>query len=408
MTQQKRVLLVTQYIYPETFKSSELAFELAKRGYKIDVLCGIPNYPEGHYIEGYGIFSKRIEKKDGVTFFRCFQTPRKILPGFIGMSVNYVTFVISATLWVLFYFVWKKHYDAIITHEPSPITQLIPAIVLGKIRNVKVYSWIMDIWPDSVISSIGEGKISRIMSRILNAITNWTYRGSDKLLITSRGMADLINRGADYSDKIVYFPNWSDDLKAMPIEEIPSLPEGYKIMMAGNIADGLGIESLLSFFEEMKDVDEVKFILVGGGNLQQKMVNECKKRSLDNVFFGGKQPYSKMPSFYEKADAMLLTLKATALPHLDVTVPARLQSYMAGGKPVLAMIGKGASNLINEADCGHAVPAGDYKGLAAYIKKSVLNNRKEFSKKGQNGRIYYEKHFMKGECITNLEKIMFG
>ena len=246
------------------------------------------------------------------------------------------------------------------------------------------------------------------MSRILNAITNWTYRGSDKLLITSKGMADLINRNADYSDKIVYFPNWSDDLKAMPIEEIPSLPEGYKIMMAGNIADGLGIESLLSFFEEMKDVDEVKFILVGGGNLQQKMVNECKKRRLDNVFFWGKQPYSKMPSFYEKADAMLLTLKATALPHLDVTVPARLQSYMAGGKPVLAMIGKGASNLINEADCGHAVPAGDYKGLAAYIKKSVLNNRKEFSKKGQNGRIYYEKHFMKGECITNLEKIMFG
>ena len=178
----KRILIVTQYIYPETFKSSEMAFELAKRGYKIDVLCGIPNYPEGHYIEGYGIFSKRIEKKDGVTFFRCFQTPRKILPGFIGMSVNYVTFVISATLWVLFYFVWKKHYDAIITHEPSPITQLIPAIVLGKIRNVKVYSWIMDIWPDSVISSIGEGKISRIMSRILNAITNWTYRGSDKLL----------------------------------------------------------------------------------------------------------------------------------------------------------------------------------------------------------------------------------
>ena len=132
----------------------------------------------------------------------------------------------------------KKHYDAIITHEPSPITQLIPAIVLGKIRNVKVYSWIMDIWPDSVVSSMGESKISRIMNRILNAVTNWTYRGSDKLLITSKGMADLINRNADYSDKIIYFPNWSDDLKAMPIEKIPSLPEGYKIMMAGNISDG--------------------------------------------------------------------------------------------------------------------------------------------------------------------------
>lgn len=403
----KRLLIVTQYIYPETFKSSELAFELANRGYKVDVLCGIPNYPDGHYFNGYGIFSKRIENKNGVTFYRCFQTPRKLLPGFIGMSVNYVTFAICATFWVFFYFAWKKRYDAIITHEPSPITQLIPAIFLGKIRKVKVYSWIMDIWPDSVVSSIGETKWTRILKKLLNAVTNWTYSGSDKLLITSKGMAELINRDADYSHKIIYYPNWSDDLKKMPIEKIPELPDGYRIMMAGNIADGLGIDSLVALLYEMKDTPETKFIFVGGGNLQKQMENECKRKGLNNVYFMGKQPYSKMPAFYNKADAMLLTLKPTTLPHLGVTVPARLQGYMAGGKPVLAMIGKGASELINEADCGYAVPAGEYKTLAAYIKNTVLKNREAFAKKGENGRMYYEQHFMKEECISNLEKIMF-
>lgn len=403
----KRLLIVTQYIYPETFKSSELAFELANRGYKVDVLCGIPNYPDGHYFNGYGIFSKRIENKNGVTFYRCFQTPRKLLPGFIGMSVNYVTFAICATFWVFFYFVWKKQYDAIITHEPSPITQLIPAIFLGKIRKVKVYSWIMDIWPDSVVSSIGETKWTRILKKLLNAVTNWTYSGSDKLLITSKGMAELINRDADYSHKIIYYPNWSDDLKKMPIEKIPELPDGYRIMMAGNIADGLGIDSLVALLYEMKDTPEAKFIFVGGGNLQKQMEDECKRKELNNVYFMGKQPYSKMPAFYTKADAMLLTLKPTTLPHLGVTVPARLQGYMAGGKPVLAMIGKGASDLINEADCGYAVPAGEYKTLAAYIKNTVLKNREAFAKKGENGRMYYEQHFMKEECISNLEKIMF-
>lgn len=403
----KRLLIVTQYIYPETFKSSELAFELANRGYKVDVLCGIPNYPDGHYFNGYGIFSKRIENKNGVTFYRCFQTPRKLLPGFIGMSVNYVTFAICATFWVFFYFAWKKRYDAIITHEPSPITQLIPAIFLGKIRKVKVYSWIMDIWPDSVVSSIGETKWTRILKKLLNAVTNWTYSGSDKLLITSKGMAELINRDADYSHKIIYYPNWSDDLKKMPIEKIPELPDGYRIMMAGNIADGLGIDSLVALLYEMKDTPETKFIFVGGGNLQKQMENECKRKGLNNVYFMGKQPYSKMPAFYNKADAMLLTLKPTTLPHLGVTVPARLQGYMAGGKPVLAMIGKGASELINEADCGYAVPAGEYKTLASYIKNTVLKNREAFAKKGENGRMYYEQHFMKEECISNLEKIMF-
>ena len=220
-------------------------------------------------------------------------------------------------------------------------------------------------------------------------------------------MAELINRDADYSHKIIYYPNWSDDLKKMPIEEIPELPDGYRIMMAGNIADGLGIDSLVALLHEMNDTSEAKFIFVGGGNLQKQMEDECKRKRLNNVYFMGKQPYSKMPAFYAKADAMLLTLKPTTLPHLGVTVPARLQGYMAGGKPVLAMIGNGASDLINESDCGYAVPAGEYKTLAAYIKNTVLKNREAFAKKGENGRMYYEQHFLKEECISNLEKIMF-
>ena len=402
----KRVLIVTQYIYPETFKSSEMAFELAKRGYHVDVLTGIPNYPEGHYYKGYGLFSKRTEIKDGVKFYRCFQTPRLLLPGFIGMSLNYVTFAICATLWVLFFFVWKKKYDAIITHEPSPITQLIPAIILGKMRKVKVYSWIMDIWPDSVVSSIGDNGKTRIIKNILNKVTNWTYRNSNKLLITSKGMADLINRDADYSDKIVFFPNWSDDLMAMPIEEIPQLPDGYKIMMAGNIADGLGLDSLYKFLEEFKNCEDVKFVFIGGGNLQQQFADRCKQNGLDNVIFLGKHPFSKMPAFYKAADAMLLTLKPTTLKHLDATVPARLQGYMAGGKPVLAMIGSGATSLINEADCGYAAPAGDYKALAAYIKETVLTQKEAFANKGANGRNYYENNFRMDKCIDNLIEII--
>lgn len=402
----KRILIVTQYIYPETFKSSEMAFELAKRGYHVDALVGIPNYPEGKYYKGYGIFKNRHEVVNGVNIYRCFQTPRLLFPKFVGMSVNYVTYVISATLWVLSFFIWKKKYDAVIVHAPSPITQVIPAIILGKIRKVKVYSWIMDIWPDSVVSSIGDNSKTRIVKKILNKVTNWTYRNSDKLLITSKGMADLINRDADYSEKIVYFPNWSDDLKALPIEDIPVLPDGYKIMMAGNIADGLGIDSLVSLLEEMKDSTEAQFIFVGGGNLQQHMANICKEKRLSNVHFLGKHPFSKIPAFYETADAMLLTLKATTLPHLDATVPARLQGYMAGGKPVLAMIGSGAANLIRESDCGYAAPAGDYRALAQYIKDVVLVSKDEFAKKGTNGRAYYDKHFRMDECVTNLEKII--
>lgn len=399
----KSILLVTQYFYPENFKGNDVAFELSDRGYEVEVLTGIPNYPEGKYPKGYGIFRKRIETIGGVKVYRVFQIPRG--KGFLGLSLNYCSFVLSSVLWVMFFFGFKKRYDAILFQQLSPATTCIPAVFLSKIKKTPLYTWVLDIWPDSVTSTLGNK--GKIIEPVINHLVNWMYRASNKLLITSKGMAELINRDADYSHKIIYYPNWSDDLKKMPIEEIPELPDGYRIMMAGNIADGLGIDSLVALLYEMNDTPEAKFIFVGGGNLQKQMEDECKRKRLNNVYFMGKQPYSKMPAFYAKADAMLLTLKPTTLPHLDVTVPARLQGYMAGGKPVLAMIGKGASELINEADCGYAVPAGDYKSLAHYIKTFVLNNKYEFAIKGKNGRCFYESHFKKVDCISTLEKIMF-
>lgn len=399
----KSILLVTQYFYPENFKGNDVAFELSDRGYEVEVLTGIPNYPEGKYPKGYGIFRKRIETIGGVKVYRVFQIPRG--KGFLGLSLNYCSFVLSSVLWVMFFFGFKKRYDAILFQQLSPATTCIPAVFLSKIKKTPLYTWVLDIWPDSVTSTLGNK--GKIIEPVINHLVNWMYRASNKLLITSKGMAELINRDADYSHKIIYYPNWSDDLKKMPIEEIPELPDGYRIMMAGNIADGLGIDSLVALLHEMNDTPEAKFIFVGGGNLQKQMEDECKRKRLNNVYFMGKQPYSKMPAFYAKADAMLLTLKPTTLPHLDVTVPARLQGYMAGGKPVLAMIGKGASELINEADCGYAVPAGDYKSLAHYIKTFVLNNKYEFAIKGKNGRCFYESHFKKVDCISTLEKIMF-
>lgn len=403
----KRIIVITQYIYPEPFKSSEMVFELAKRGYKVDVLTGIPNYPEGHYYPGYGLFSKRKEVIDGVTFYRCMQTPRKLLPGFLGQSLNFISFALNATFWVLFYFVWKKKYDAIITHEPSPITQIIPACILGDLRKVPVYSWIQDIWPDAVASAAG--KKGEKLVPILNKVTNWVYRHSTKLLITSKGMASLINRDADYNDKIIYYPQWAEDM--MDCEsDTPSSVENvrgnnYNIFMVGSLNSAIGVPSILNLLEEMKG-DAVDFVFIGGGSEEQHMRDFVNLKGLKNVRFTGRKPFAEMPYYIQQADAMLLTLKETTMPHLDITLPARLQSYLSGGKPVLAMIGTGATEIILEADCGYAVPAGDYKALAGVIRAKVLNCKEEMHKKGENGRIYFERCFTKKKCIDNLCKII--
>lgn len=400
-----RVLIVTQYIYPEPFKSSELAFELCKRGYKVDVLTGIPNYPEGHYYKGYGLFHKRIEVVQGVTFYRCLQTPRKLLPGFLGQALNYISFVISATIWVLAYFMWKK-YDAIITHEPSPITQIIPACILGDIRKVPVYSWIQDIWPDSLVSA--GGKIGKKLAPLLGCITNWVYRHSTKLLITSKGMKRLINRDADYSDKIIYYPQWAEDMMAesgIP-GDFEKIEDGvYTIMMIGSLNSGIGVSAVLNLCKELKDAP-IRFVFVGGGSEEAHMRDFVMKEHLDKVHFTGRRPSTEMPYYCTQADAMLLSLKETSMEHLDITVPARLQGYLSAGKPVFAMIGSGATEVIKEADCGFSVPAGDYKLLSQKIRTEVLADKKKFEEKGKNGRAFYEANFTKKQCIDNLCKII--
>lgn len=397
-----RILILTQYYYPESFKSTDIGEELVKRGHQVDALVGIPNYPEGKYYKGYGVFSRRHEVVNGVNIYRCFQTPRGKKASSIGLSLNFLSFVFSSVLWVLFFFVRKKKYDAIITHEPSPITQIIPAIILGKIRRIPVYSWILDIWPDSMVSSIGESK-ARYIKPILTRITEWVYKNSRLILVSSKGMMDLVNRNHDYSDKLVYFPNWCDDILSLPKKESDHLPEGFKIMMAGNLNDGIGIEAVVNLAERLRDIEDLYIVLVGGGTREEMLRNAFKGKGLQNVIMTGRKPFSEMPDLYAQADAMFLSLKKTDLPHLKATVPLRLQSYMSAGKPILAMVDGSANNVINSADCGFSAPAGDTHTLSDYIRNTVMKDPDAFKAKGMKSRKFFEEYYQKEYCLSNLE-----
>lgn len=397
-----RILLLTQYYYPESFKSTDIGEELVMRGHHVDVLCGIPNYPEGKYYKGYGIFKRRNEVVNGVNIYRCFQTPRGRKGTPVGLSVNYISFVVSAIAWVLFFFVWRKRYDAIITHEPSPITQIIPAIVLGKIRRCPVYSWILDIWPDSMVSSVSERK-AKVLEPILSCITEFVYKNSSFIMVSSKGMMNLINRKNNYSDKLIYYPNWCDDILALPKDYDIKLPEGFKIMMAGNLNEGIGVDTVIEFIDSLSFVEGVKIILVGGGTKEQVIRDELEKRGLSNYVMTGRLPFSKMPGLYAQADAMLLTLRKTDQLHLKATVPARMQSYMAAGKPILAMIDGCGKDIINKSGCGFAADAGDVETLVKYIRDEVIMDPDAFRKKGEKSRAFFEQYYQKGFCISNLE-----
>ena len=398
-----RILLVTQYFYPEVFKSNDLAFELAKRGHHVDALVGIPNYPEGKYFKGYGLFKKRNEVVNGVNVYRVFQTPRG--RGGWRLPVNYFSFVISGCLWVLFKFAWKKKYDCIIGHEPSPIFQAYPALLLRKLRKTPFYYWIMDLWPDAMKSG-GGVKNEKVLNTVDKMVKN-IYKQTDKILITSKRFREPIAAKGDFADKIIYFPNWSDDILEMDDSyETPQLPDGFKIMIAGNLGKSQNLEAVTEVMLGLKDVHEVKWVFVGGGSRREWLETFIKENGLgDSAVCLGQYPFQAMPAFYKQADAMLVTLRA-GYPHLEAVVPARLQSYMSAGRPVLAMIGCGGADIIEESQCGYAVPAGDSKALIEVIKNKVLTNRESFRQMGENGRDFYMNHYRLNDCIDNLEKII--
>ena len=150
----------------------------------------------------------------------------------------------------------------------------------------------------------------------------------------------------------------------------------------------------------------MKWIFVGDGSRKEWLEQFIKDNGLqENAVTLGRYPFAAMPSFYAKADAMLVTLRAE-FPHLGMVVPARLQSYMSAGRPVLAMIGPGGQDIIRESDCGYAVDAGDVDAFVKVIREKVLTDREGFEAKGKNGRDYFEKNYRKEDCMDHLEEII--
>ena len=400
----KRVLLVAQNFYPEFFKSNDIASELVARGYNVDVLTGIPNYPEGVFPKGYGIFRKRVDNYKGAKVYRVFQIPRGKKATAIRLSINYLSFAFFSTFWILFFFIFKKKYDAIIIHQTSPVTQAWAGLLLGKIRRIPIYTWVLDIWPDSVLATIHSD--NALIKKPLNWFTDWMYRNSTQILISSPSFKELVNRNADYSEKIIYFPNWSEDIASMPQKDIALRLNGFVIMMAGNIAHAQGISDVVKAIEQLSSHKDIYWVFVGGGAEQQWLKDFVTTNSLeDNVFVVGRYPFDYMSAFYAQANAMLLTLTKTTYPHLNATIPARIQSYMSAGKPIVGMAGEGVKSLINENHCGLIADAGDYNSLVENILH-LYNNPTKLVEMGNNARMLYEEQYTLKHCLDSLEAII--
>ena len=393
-----KILVVSQYFWPECFRINDVAKALVEKGIEVEVLTCKPNYPSGNTMQGYSAWSCQQETYLGVNIHRIPFIPR----GSTGwcLTLNYLSFMISGLLfgpWLL----RKKKFDVIFVYAPSPILQAIPAIFLGWLKSCPVVLWVQDLWPES-LSATGYVQ-NRWVLKLVEQVVRFIYRDVDLLLVQSRAFEAPV-RALAAGTPIVYYPNSVDEAFTMAITNevpiIPGLGEDFSVMFAGNVGVAQSVEVIVGAALLLKEYADIHFVVLGEGSRWAWMHQEVERLELTNIHLPGRFPVETMSGFMQKASVLLVTL---ADQHIfRATIPSKVQAYLAAGRPILACLNGEGANLVLEAGAGLAVPAEDAQALAAAVLKMYYMPEQQREIMGVKGRLYYREHFSHNVLIDQL------
>lgn len=397
-----RILIVSQYFWPENFRVNDLTEELSRRGHEVTVLTGEPNYPEGDIFPSYRADPKAFARFGDVPVIRVPVIPRK--QSSIWLLLNYLSFAISASV----FGVWKlrgRPFDAIFVFQTSPITAALPAILLRRLKRAPMLMWILDLWPDT-LAAIGVVKSPRLLN-LVGKLVRFVYKRCDRILVQSRAFTDKVAMLAGGTERIRYFPGWAESVfaadKVVPAaDELSPYADDFKILFAGNIGEAQDFPAILDAAEALQDVPQLRWIIVGDGRAASQVREEIMRRGLqDAVILLGRHPLDRMPAFFAGADALLVTLRAE--PIWSMTIPGKVQSYLAAGKPLLAMIDGEGGRVVAESGAGLVAPAGDGAALAQQVLRLMATDAGQRAQMGEAGLAYGQREFDRDTLVNALE-----
>lgn len=397
-----KILVVTQYFWPENFRINDLCDALIERGHEVTVYTGLPNYPEGKFFNGYSYSGPYTEYRGKIKVIRSPLIPRGKNKS-LKLVLNYFSFFFLSSL--LAPFLVRGKFDKIFVYEPSPITVAIPGIVLKYLKRAPMFFWVTDLWPES-LEATGVVRNKKILNAV-GLMVRFLYKHSDKILVTSKGFIPRVKALGGKESQIVYFPQWAEELfsrKPDPTFHDSLIPQdGFKIMFAGNIGSSQDFETLVKAATILKDHKKIYFLILGDGLMKSWAEQEVVKQGIkSNFIFLGRKPVDLMPEYYSKADAMLMSLTNTHL--FSITVPSKLQSYLASQKPILASMNGEGAQIVEEFKAGLTCPAGHPELLADKILKMSMLPKDELELMGMNSLKCYQSEFEREKLITFLEE----
>lgn len=397
-----RVLIVSQYFWPENFRINELSQELTQRGHVVTILTGVPNYPTGKIFDVFEQNRRAFDNYFGITVCRVPMVARGC--GAARLIINYLSFVIGASIFGPLKLRGRR-FDVIFVFEPSPVTVGLPAILIGRLKSAPIVFWVQDLWPET-LSAIGVVRSPQLLAAI-GVLVRFIYNRCALVLGQSHGFLKNISLYCNSPSKIRYFPNWaedgqffSSDVVAAP--EISVVDDVFTVLFAGNVGEAQDFPAVLEAAEMLKGNLSIRWVIVGDGRMSEWLNIEVLRRGLSHCFLLlGRFPLERMPSFFVHADALLVSLKRD--PVFALTIPSKVQSYLMAGVPILGMLDGEGAEIIREANAGFACSSGDSAGLAEAVLAMYSLSKNERQQLGERGRAYAQKEFSRDKLVDNLE-----
>lgn len=388
-----KILVICQHYWPEPYPLPDVCEELVRRGHTVHVITDVPNYPMGLTYSEYKHHMNRHQEHNGVRITRTFTIARR--HNAVFRVLNYYSYAVSSTLKVL---MMKEGYDVVFTNQSSPVMMVSAAAAYAKKHQKKTVMYCMDLWPASLAA--GGLQENSLIYKMFGKISGRLYRQMDRVLITSQMFRSyLIKQHGVENEKIGYLPQYANAVFD-GIDENHTEKDTVDLMFAGNVGAAQSLHTVIEAAQMLRNVPQLRWHIVGDGSELENLKKLAAEKQLDQVIFHGRKPVEEMPKYYAMADAMLVTL--TADEFISLTLPNKVQTYMAAGKPILGAANGEIPLTIEHAKCGFCAKAEDVDGLAEAVRKFLAC--KDRNELGRNAKAFYQQHFTRKQFMDQLEK----
>lgn len=398
-----KLLVMTQFFWPETFRVNELVKDLIERGHHVTILTGQPNYPDGDIFPEFRASPESFGTFHGAQVLRIPVIARG--RGKLRLLLNYLSYVLSGTV----IGAWKlrgRKFDGIFVSASSPITAVLPAILQRRLKRAPLTIWILDLWPET-LSAVGVLRSPRMLN-LVGKLVSFIYRRTDHILVQSKAFFSNIKQYAGPNAQVSYFPAWTESVfegeqtSIEPAAEMLPYRDTFNILFAGNIGEAQDFPSILDAAHALRDRRDIRWIILGDGRAANWVRAEITRRGLDRqVVMLGRYPIERMPAFFRAADALLVTLRPD--PIFAMTIPGKVQSYLAAGIPLLAMLNGEGARIIEEAEGGLTCPAGDGTKLAKLARTLAETSETIRRDMGNNACAYARREFDRETLVEAFE-----